>query len=155
MDVTEDTVGGWLVRAEWDDAISRNAPVRVVIEPRPGVHRAVIRGGITTTVLRRVKLHRDLPPADTTDAVRRLRKLAKHREVSPEYLAALSEVYVLLTSGGSKRVSHELAELVDRAPSTVKAQLGEARRLGLLSEAVPHRPGGELTPEARRVLNGL
>jgi len=152
MTVTEDTVGPWRVRAEWDDQVSRNGPSRVVIEPDPTADPELLGGGISTTVLRKVKPTRPVEPRDNALAVELLRKLAQRHEVTDEYLAALSAVYATLTATGSPRVSHELAELVDRAPSTVKAQLSEARRIGLLTKAVPHRAGGELTERANELL---
>lgn len=153
--MTLDTVGPWRVRAEWDDTISRNGPVRVVIEPDPNAPPSELAGGISSTVLRKVRLNRPVTVQDTRRAETRLRKLAQRREVTSTYLAALAEVYALLTAQDrGSGVSHELAEIADRAPSTIKAQLGEARRQGLLTPAVPHRPGGELTEKARALLDG-
>lgn len=152
--MAQEIVGPWRIRAEWDDTISRSGPVRVVIEPDPDADPSELIGGISSTVLRRVRFDRPGPPRDSSQAERYLRNCARNREITPRYLARLAEVYAMLVEqDGHAAVSNVLAEIVDRAPSTVKAHIGEARRRGYLSPAIPHRPGGELTERGRSVLS--
>jgi hypothetical protein len=162
MERTTQELGPWLVTMEWDDTISVAGPSRIVIEPNPGVRRYghVVRSGITTTVLRAVQPRRPRTGPEMNEAELRatrnelVHRMNEHGTSDERFLAVLARAYVAV-AGVERNPAGVLSEMIDRAVSTTKALLGVARQRGLLTEATPHRAGGELTDKSRAILAEL
>lgn len=149
---TTQTIGPWLVTATWDFEVSDAGPVQVTIEKGPNALPEDLLGGISTTVLRSVRI--EAPEREVDPHVKEWAKELRHLRnegVTDYFLAALARLYVAIAPH-SRGPSIDIAESIDRAPSTVKNNLAEARRRGYLT-VIPNRRGGTLTDEAHKILS--
>ena len=147
MQTTTQTIGPYLVTFTWDLEVSPIGPVRIEIESNPMSH---VTTGISSTVLRHIQPVR---PETPEDAPKDLKGLAKRVRSSTgdEYLAALAALYVAVAPE-TKSPSVDIAAMLDKGVSTVKAHLTQARKRGFLT-VTPHRRGGLLTDSGLAALN--
>jgi hypothetical protein len=153
---TEQRIGPWVVRYEWDPEVSHLSPSRVVIEPAPDAPRETLIKGISSSVTREMRPVR--PKGGLTvlrEVMDHLKSLQDHRPGNPVYLAALAAAYSAATASLNAEPVKWLAKSLDRSPNTIKAHVAAARREGMLTSVSSHLPGGELTGKARALLVGL
>jgi hypothetical protein len=159
----------WHVVMEWPEGVEDGGPSKLTIKP-VGAYPV---GGLSSTVLRQIDFRkaidalrqqitddqeRDEYRAAETAAVanwhiKRLRTVLA-RGVTDEYLALLSSEYVSAVTRGQARVNDYLAEMAGVPVSTLRGHLGRARRRGFLT-GDPGRKGGELEPEAAKIMEGI
>lgn len=70
----------------------------------------------------------------------------------PLMLALVARSYVAGVLGGHRKVVAQMAEAQGVSPATVQGWLNTARNRGFLTRAPAGRPGGELTDEAKELL---
>jgi hypothetical protein len=92
----------------------------------------------------------------------RLRALAREVRTKPgrrgrpqQFYAGVAEVYAQAWDRGSRHPTADAAKRLRVSPERARDLVREARQRGLLSPALPGRPGGELTDRARRLLGRL
>ncbi|MFF4601609.1 hypothetical protein ACFY12_02465 [Streptomyces sp. NPDC001339] len=140
MERTETTqqVGPWTVRAVWGDG-----PFPVELHITTDDQEAEQRG-ITSTLLRDVKLSRSGRTSQETEAARsqfsrRLRELrgldtSGRGAVTEDYLRKLAQLYGLALKTRSTTPVKDIADALGRNPGTIKNHLTKARKLGILEE---------------------
>lgn len=157
--------GAWTVRMWWPTGPITGGPQRVTIEAADGAPPGEALRGISTTILRRInpiaaigRAKASAPDsADLPDFAPRgevMRRLLEGEGVSPAYLVTLASLYKDMADSGAKSLAPDLAAFIGRRPETVKTHLKQARRDGYLT-TVAGKAGGELTAEARTILDGL
>lgn len=115
-------------------------------------------GGISSTVLREIDIRAAVemlqePLEGGTWEAEDLAALLAEQGVTDRYLATLASAYVSMVNHGVTGATGKLAEALNKTESTVKGHLWKARRNGLLTGS-SGRPGGQLTEEAERLLEG-
>ncbi|MGD6754291.1 hypothetical protein [Streptomyces sp. BH105] len=140
MERTETTerVGPWTVRAVWGDG-----PFPVELHITTEDPEAEARG-ITSTLLREVKLSRSGGTSGEAEAARsqfsrRLREVrgldtSGRGAVTEDYLRKLSKLYELALKTMSTTPVKDIADALGRNPGTIKNHLTKARKLGILQE---------------------
>lgn len=146
--VEQQLESGHTVRLTWSSDDPQAQPSRIEITGGP----------ISSTVLRRVDFsaaaeerRAQLASTSTTRYRDRLADVARLRGVTPLYLACLAAAYVEEVESGNRAPTEALAEITGRARGTVTQQLKQVRREGYLTSH-SHRAGGEITDQARHVL---
>lgn len=158
----------------WWPRGATGGPHELVIRPREDADPREVERGITTGTLRNVplieqteavrellrKVEATVGDAEVNESIRRIRKTIEDmpnpgRAGRPnEFYLWVSLVYAHLAKWGDKPIQ-ELADKVGVSAASVKTWVRAARNAGMLSEASESRPGGQLTPRARRLLEGV
>jgi hypothetical protein len=160
----------WLVVMEWPAGVENGGPARLTIEPIGDMPV----GGLSSTVLRRLefgsaieKLREQIADDQARDSARTAESaaIAKWRAGrlrsalagggGEDYLALLSDEYVRAVNRGQAKVNDYLAEMIGKPVSTVRGHLWRARKQGLLMDTDPGRKGGQLGPEAKRIVERI
>jgi hypothetical protein len=162
-------VGEWVVVLEWPAGVENGGPAKLTIEPIGDMPV----GGLSSTVLRQIdfragieqlrelveqdadrdKVRAAQDAADTEWRADRLRS-ALASGVTDDYLALLSDEYVRAVNRGQAMINDHLADLVGNTPSTIRGHLWQARKRGFLTGS-PGRKGGQLGPEAEKIVNRI
>ncbi|MBO2457966.1 hypothetical protein [Actinomadura violacea] len=170
-------IGSWQVTLRWP-ASGRGGPTEITIAPRPGADPFQTAQGITSTVLRSIPLNKltkkmraaldaehdgGLVPGtgEPADVVADRIRAATERDPTPgrkgrpdEFFALVAALYIWNIDN---RHSNPVQRIAESCGSTWRAAANWvrlARRRGLLAEGRERSPGGELTPEALRILAG-
>lgn len=150
METTEQRLGPWVARFEWDQSVATGGPSRIVIEPADGADPAEVDLGLSTTVLRQISPVR--PRVDISPALAVVKFAAeRYQPGSAEYLSALAMAYNAATDALVPNPAVLLAEATGKTVNTVRAHLKAARRRNLLT-SIPHRAGGVISDGASQTL---
>ena|GEM_PF-1762312 len=160
----------WVVVMEWPAGVENGGPAKLTIKPIGDMPV----GGLSSTVLRRLdfgsaieKLReqiaadgtRDKTTAATSAAIAEWRagrlRAALADGVGDDYLALLADEYVRAVNRGQAKVNDYLAELIGKPVSTVRGHLWRARKQHLLMDTDPGRKGGQLGPEAKKIVERI
>jgi hypothetical protein len=149
--------GVWRVFAP--DQNGRGYPMALVILPDPEAPEDQVLHGITSAVLQKVPLpaiaahYREqiAPQAGTQSALARLAWAARNRLRDDLYYSIVADAYARITDAGDRRPLPTLSELSGISVGTVRTQLREARKRGLLTGS-HGRAGGRLTDRGRALL---
>jgi hypothetical protein len=151
----------WEVVFTWPEGATQGGPRWVEIRPQEGMGDELLAGGLSSTILRHVDFqaaaqewreHRGISPVESHKLAKRLTYALGSSGVSDRYLVLLADAYVRLVTSGEPKVTARLAEIVGKSPETIRAHIKAARSRGLLTALSSGRAGGELTSEARRIL---
>lgn len=153
-------VGPWLVYAP--DHNSSGYPLSLVIVPDPEARAEDILFGITAGVLQKLRVaelrqsHQpdESPQLAARDWLARFTSAANQRRRDDRYYAIASAAYASLAEAGDITPLRTLAEQAAIPVGTVRSQIREARRRGMLT-GVHGRPGGRLTELANALLGEL
>ncbi|OBI79714.1 hypothetical protein A5664_01730 [Mycolicibacterium fortuitum] len=170
--VFQDLDNGWTAEMAWREGEYEGGPAGVWI--RPTDDDSPPSEGISNTVLSRIdfdeakaKLRENLEKhpygwrgSPEQQAKREAQRFDRLRyelgkgPSSPEYLSLLAANYVRLVSERQPKPVEYLAENLGRPLQTVRGHLWQARKKGLL-DGSPGRKGGDLTPEAMKILQNM
>jgi hypothetical protein len=150
-------VGPWLVYAP--DHNARGYPLALVIVPDPAARAEDILFGITAGVLQKLRIadlrerYRDYvaPRLAATEWLVRFMDAARDRRRDDKYYAIASAAYAKLTDAGDTSPLRTLADVAKLPVGTVRTQIREARRRGMLT-GTHGRAGGKLTERASGLL---
>lgn len=158
----------WEVEMTWPEGTTQGGPSTLVVRPAdPGACPA---GGLSSTVLRGIKfreaeaqLRKQLAIGerrrDSRDKyeAKRLERIREElaKGISPEYLALLSSLYVSRVNGGQPKPVEAIADELGKGVQTIRGHLWQARTQHHLLKGTTGRKGGELTPEAVKILERI
>lgn len=157
----------WVAEMQWPEGQTQGGPAVLVIYPSDP--DACPPGGLSQTVLRDVDFKYALDRLRSSFAFSKRWEAARNRSrekmaallreysgnnITDEYLAVLSRVYVDAVSGGQPKPLEYLAEVTDKSPAAIKNHLWHATRKGLL-ERSPGRAGGNITLKATVILEKI
>jgi hypothetical protein len=153
-------VGPWLVYAP--DHNGGGYPLSLVIVPDPAARAEDILYGITAGVLQKLRVgelrdrYREqvAPRFAARDWLAKYIGAASQRRRDDTYYAIASAAYAALTDAGDTSPLQTLADHASLPVGTVRSQIREARRRGMLT-GVHGRPGGKLTELATGLLGTL
>ena len=137
-----------------------------------GVGARVPRGGLTTTIVRKARismlteLFEDIRKKLSSkghdffdyrlgfpDVKRDRGARGPGRPAVPlDALLPIAQDYAAAVAGGSRRPLQDIAQKDRRGVEEIRRRVRQARRRGLLTPAASSAAGGELTPEARRLI---
>jgi 8-oxo-dGTP pyrophosphatase MutT (NUDIX family) len=154
--------GAWRVYAP--DHNSQGYPMCLVIVPDPEASDEEVYHGITRGVLQKIPitemraqyLEEIRPRIADANALGDFAGAARtgSRRRGKRYYALLARAYVSITDAGDQRPLRTLSEVSGIGIDTVRTQVREARKRGMLT-GIPGRPGGRLTDKARELLTQM
>jgi hypothetical protein len=165
--VTIDVGADWVVEMQWLKGETQGGPAALVI--RPSDPECYPAGGLSSTVLREIdfryaaeRLRKQLAfhdrwnKADKNYEAKRMDRVraALAEGITEQYLALLASVYVHRVNIGQDKPVQQLADELGKSLTTVKGHLWQARKRGLLTGS-SGRKGGQLTPEATKILERI
>lgn len=151
--------GPWLVLVPGTSRSPDGYPMSMLILPSPTADPEVVARGISTTTLRNVPMaeiaRQVTADKDARGAIFTLGTFASRNPGRRDdvYYTLLADAYVTMTAAGDRKPMPFLAGILKLSLDTVRGQVREATRRGLLLRS-PGRAGGSLTDKARAILDG-
>jgi hypothetical protein len=150
-------VGPWLVYAP--DHNGSGYPLSLVIVPNPTARAEDILFGITAGVLQKLRIadlrerYREQvePMLVAREWLVRFMNAAGNKRRDDRFYAVASAAYARLTEAGETAPLRTMAEMAGLPVGTVRTQIREARRRGMLT-GVHGRAGGNLTERAAELI---